>query len=628
MQYKIAQVIGLNSDQEAAQVISSSKEGKDLFIGALQIVCDDAFTRGRQILNESMDLYFEADGTVASKLTSAFGQLKTKLGDIDHPNILLAAVSGKVLYVLREGEFAVYLKRGEKISSLLTVAQSNQLISGFLQEGDRVLVATISLSNLLGDDLKGSLNVGLNEWEEDVTIRISTSSLESQGLAGLLLDSQSEQEAKKPKQSNDYIPETEAKSKIGFGGILGKLRIPFFRKAKSDNSTDVIDSEDKPEETINKRKIRLSALFPQSGRIRLVLGICLIAVTIGGVAFQYKKNQDLEKSKAFNQLITQAKEELSAAEGLKTLNPNEAKSKLESAKTMVDKALAIQPTAAEGLTLKKTIAENGDKILQQFAASSFPIFLDLDLVKTGLNAKQLSLSDGNILTLDPTSKTLISINTEKKSTKILAGEQQLGNGIFASINDSFAFVYSADKGIVKVDITNQKATNIAKTDKALTKVADIAGFASNIYLLEQTDNMIWKYIATSTGYADKREYFAKSVKADLAGSVRMQIESSIYVLKEGGEILRFTKGAADTFSYSGLDKPISSPKSFYVSSDTESLYILDSGNSRLVVLDKKGVYKAQYQGDKFATATDLVVDEKGKKVYLLDGSKIYQTDLK
>ncbi|MDP3733226.1 MAG: hypothetical protein Q8Q91_01675, partial [Candidatus Daviesbacteria bacterium] len=70
------------------------------------------------------------------------------------------------------------------------------------------------------------------------------------------------------------------------------------------------------------------------------------------------------------------------------------------------------------------------------------------------------------------------------------------------------------------------------------------------------------------------------------------------------------------------------PKSFFVSSDTDNLYLLDSGNSRLLVLTKLGAYKVQYQSERLGGFSDLVVDEKGKKVYLLDGSKIYTMDLK
>ena len=126
-----------------------------------------------------------------------------------------------------------------------------------------------------------------------------------------------------------------------------------------------------------------------------------------------------------------------------------------------------------------------------------------------------------------------------------------------------SFIYSKDKGVLKIDTTNSKLSTVAKTDDDWGEVTDIYGFAGNIYLLDQTSNQIWKYLPTSGGYSDKREYLSKGTKVDFSSALRMQIESSIYVLKEGGEILRFTKGVADNFSLSGLDKGVKSPKSFF-----------------------------------------------------------------
>src|SRR5207249_1622549 len=101
------------------------------------------------------------------------------------------------------------------------------------------------------------------------------------------------------------------------------------------------------------------------------------------------------------------------------------------------------------------------------------------------------------------------------------------------------FIYSKDKGVLRVDTTNQKVTSVTKTDKEWGNVADIYGFGSNIYLLDTGRNQIWKYLPTSEGYSDKREYLTKDTKADFSSFLRMQIESSVYILKKGGEILRF-----------------------------------------------------------------------------------------
>ena len=331
---------------------------------------------------------------------------------------------------------------------------------------------------------------------------------------------------------------------------------------------------------------------------------------------------------SFKQILQQAQDDFNGAKGIASLNAAEAKNKLDSAKDKLNQALSLKPNDETAQNLKKQIESESSSILLQSSVSDFPIFLDMDLVKKDFRATQLSLSNGKLLLLDPAVKTLATIDIAKKSNQILAGEEQLGEADNASLNGGLAFVFSKDKGILKIDITNQKISTAAKKDSDLGEIKDIYGFGGNIYLLELEGNMIWKYTATSSGYSDKREYLSKEVKADFSSAIRMQIESSIYILKKDGEMLRFTRGDKDNFSYGGLDKGVKDPKSFFVSSDTDNLYILDSGNSRLLILTKTGSYKGQITGNGFAQASDLVVDEKEKKVYLLDGSKIFAVDLK
>jgi len=55
---------------------------------------------------------------------------------------------------------------------------------------------------------------------------------------------------------------------------------------------------------------------------------------------------------------------------------------------------------------------------------------------------------------------------------------------------------------------------------------------------------------------------------------------------------------------------------------------LDNGNSRIVVLDKNGSYKSQYQTSIIKNTKDFEVIEGGKKIFILSQNKIYQIDLK
>lgn len=594
MRFNVAQVIGLNTDQKAAQVISSGQDSENIFLAVVNLTCDDAFTKGRQVLSETSDLYLETEGSPADKINATFKQIAEKLKtECDSFDLCMAVISGKILYLVSEGKIEVFLKRDGKMSSLLSLGAPSQLISGFLQDGDKVLFATSTLITFLGEDLDKTLDLSTEIFEEEVSSKIAATNLEGDNLAGLLLN------LKEESVNIPNLPETPNEP---------VLEDKFFNKTK------LLDL--------------IKKYFPKSGRAKLFLGGILIVVILIGIGFKYKDSQDRQNLSVFNQALQKARDDYGSAQALQALNASEAKNKLDSAKDSINKAIALKPKNQEALNLKKQIEDNAGSILQQFTTANFPVFLDLDLVKKNFRAEKMSLSGKNILLLDPATKTLVTINLDKKSNQILAGSEQLGDATYASINGGLSFVYSKDKGIIRIDTSNQKKVTVSKKDESLGNISDIYGFSGNVYLLDSASQKIWKYLPTTDGYSDKREYLSKDTKADFTSSLRMQIESSIYVLKKGGEILRFTKGDKDNFSLGGLDKGVKDPKSFFVSSDTDNLYLLDSGNSRLLTLTKTGQFKSQYQGDKFASASDLVVDEKGKKVYLLEGSKIYSTDLK
>jgi len=49
---------------------------------------------------------------------------------------------------------------------------------------------------------------------------------------------------------------------------------------------------------------------------------------------------------------------------------------------------------------------------------------------------------------------------------------------------------------------------------------------------------------------------------------------------------------------------------------------------RIVVFDKTGSYKSQYQATVIGNAKDFDVLEKDKKVFILSSGKVYEIDLK
>ncbi len=151
-------------------------------------------------------------------------------------------------------------------------------------------------------------------------------------------------------------------------------------------------------------------------------------------------------------------------------------------------------------------------------------------------------------------------------------------------------------------------------------------YLTNFYLLD-TKAGVLKFSPSGSTFA-KSTYFATGVSPDLSSAKTIAIDGSIWILESNGTILKFTKGKQDTFALSGLDNILSSPTQLITNVDDDNIYILDNGNSRIVVVDKTGKYVTQYVTGILKKATQLVVDEKNKTALFLANGNIYQITLK
>lgn len=596
---EVAKVVGLNSDAQASQVLVDIPQEGPAFFAIVSTTCDDAFTRSRQALLSAEDVYHQSSDDISYRLQQSLDAIKNELKDTQYMEALIAATSEGAFYLIHYiqsgiGENAQDLLtatavRDGKPFNLLSLAPAGQLISGFLNPSDRVILATYSLEQVLGGEFSKIHTWPTEVLEDEITSRLPQAHVDP--VAVIVLTETPLLNLDKPEVSNQ-------------SRRSGELTLKLLKKVA----------------TLFQRAI------PHSGAGAAILGISLLLIILIGIGISFKHSKDTARNSRIDSYLKAGADSLGQAQSFKDLNFEQSLKALEDARKNIGLALKEDSKNKGALDLNKTLEGALPDILKIHTAFDLPLWLDLSLVKQGYYADRLSLSVGNILILDSTQKSLIQIDAKKKAHQILAGGDKLGEARYASLNGELALVFSEDKGIIKFSSSNKE--QVVKKDESWGQIVDIYGFGSNIYLLDEAKGEIYKYLPTATGYSEARQYLKKDTKADFSNALRMQIESSVYILKKGGEILRFTQGAADHFALSGLDKNLSSPKSFFVSSDTDKLYLLDSGNKRLLVLDKKGAYVSQYLSDRFADMLDLVVDEKGKKVYLLDGTKIYQMDLK
>lgn len=594
---RFTRVIAGNSDLLTAQAFVF--QNPELTLAFLVTASgEDVFTQVRLTATMIEEQFFTSSDLIPARLEKLYQIAQEQLKDYQDLQIEFFIWQENLLYISSHGNHHAFLLRDNQLTHLTPQDGNSQLISGHLKVGDRLLFITNSFSELEDQEaLKKLLETPLEQFDDEVdsiwrrSQQITTP--QKQPIAAILVDYHGDQ-----------------------------LEIPASNLEKPSASQKTTPS------IIILALSGILRLVPKSLKARIAILLILILLASIPVGFSLINRNKTQKTDQINTIIADARDKLNQAEAAKDSDPNLAKQKLDEAKKSIDEALTQAPQNTDAKNLKKQIDQQSPAILKIFNVIDFPTFLTLDLIKPGFQAKRMSNSLGKILMLDDSKKTLVLIELASKTNQILAGADQLGQAQAASLNGDFAFVYSTDKGIVRVDTKNQKSAVAVKPDSEWGKIIDIYGFGGNIYILDILKNQIWKYIPAASSYSDKNPYFKDTKGIDFSNAKKMEIDSSIWILSSGNEIKKYTQGVQDNFSVQGLDKNLSSVNSFYVSDAVDNIYLLDSGNSRLIVLDKKGQYKSQYQGDKFKTADDLVVDEQAKKIYLLESNKIYQVDLK
>lgn len=563
---KFAKAVSANTDLLTAQSFVFRSQLAILISGS----GDDVFVKVRQTTALTEEQFFSSEGPTSLKIQSTVQFLQDQLKDISQLQILLIFFHENVLYLQNMGEHKAFIYRDGKISELTSQVSSGKLISGFIKEGDRLLFISSRLTPISSRlTLISSKPAQDGEDKKEEEWDFGTVS----GFIKAGLDNFSDEIEAFLQENGDPVP-------------LAAIIVENTKQEVQHETFDVprkfnllpknnlfVGLNEKILPVIVSFIVRTISFLKTKKKITL---ICIIALVLFAGAFIFFKNRPSRNETA-----------------------------------------SIEPQKLEE---KKT-----DPSIKNI--SEWPLFLSLDLIKDNFSPKKLSFSIKKLLLLDSIEKTLVVVDTEKKTNEILAGNQQLGEASSTSLNGQTAFVYSEDKGIVRVDIASKKAVVIIKPDNTWGQIVDIFGFSGNIYLLDKTENQVWKYVPVPSGYSDKFLYLKQSGKVDFLGSTRLQIDYSVWVLKQGPEILKFTGGASDFFSPEGLDKPIGESKSFFVTEEEDAVYILDPENSRIVILQKNGRYRSQLIGEKFKTADDFVVDEESKKLYLLEGNKIYQIEL-
>ena len=256
---------------------------------------------------------------------------------------------------------------------------------------------------------------------------------------------------------------------------------------------------------------------------------------------------------------------------------------------------------------------------------------EFDAAGVGVAANPMAVRDEQEFVIDATTGRLVQFATAKNGTTVLRRGDVVGT---VTVGEPVAVVNRA-LGVLVIDNRHNVFTlqpdqsprllSIVGTDQWKKPVA-FSHYGNNLYVLDPGANKIFKYQATAGGfevapysYVDPREGI------DLSQAVSLAIDGDVYVLLADGTVIRLRGGRKESFTINGLEGEAFKPTRILTSAGTESLYLVDASNRRIMEIDKRkansGTFVRQFRyagsDDFFADIRDIWISETDGKLIVL-----------
>jgi hypothetical protein len=547
---------------------------------------------GKEVLTTLEQEFFTLETKDLESIKAAVLTTSQKIPEGINCSFVIAALTNNILYLYILGNGRASLKRDGKLGNLIEASDqksdSLKTASGYLQDNDIIVLQTKQFSEVISAGTLSEFMDDLPPSEIAENLAPLVHEKEEAGAAAIIAHYKVPvaKDLAEPLQEQEAEPEIEEKT---VEDEQNSSESPFYSPTVRRKS-DLLDKIKPLTSLFSKLGSPQNFGLSHARKIILTIVIIILVVFVGSVFFAINKQQSEKTKSAFQAIYPQALKQYNDGEGLVELNQNLARDSFQQAQQILNGGKDKLPKNSPE---EKQVLDLLNKVNAALSASSGV---------TNTQAKEVPAS---------TSQYLLA--------------ETANDGLYFTEDASHIYgLTQTQVYTLNLDGTNKKS--IITNSNDWKQPGGLSTYNGNVYVLDKGQNQILKFVSADSGFG-KANYFS-ATSPDLSKTVSMAIDSSIYILTADGSISKFTKGAADTFTIAGLDAPLTSPTRIYTNLTDNNVYVLDNGNSRIVVFDKSGNYKNQYQAAVLKTAKDFEVLEKDKKIYVLSGDKVYEVDLK
>ena len=589
-------------------------------------VDENLSTLGKDVISTLESEFFPLEKKDLESIKEAINTTISKVKEDVKLSIVVCFLYDNILYLYAAGGGKAVLKRDEKIGTVIDSDEGREVksASGYVQDKDFIVlqtqpflrtVATPTLASALDrstpeevseelaphvhEKTEGGASAVILNYKQASSGVAATEEVAEDEVINPASDELGENEEKgeeisdntkpAPENTPEDIPVSENVSEVTKPQDLDqKTETPPLQNQPEQKTTDQIPPTYLADQKSRRKmpKIGLGKLKGLSKRKLILLAgiILIIIVIIAGFFLFFNKGSN---SGQFDEIY------------------NEANNKFEECQSLQD--------------LNATLAEENCKQAQQILIQNQNTFPDGSDEDNQIEALLVQVNNA-LGSSGTSSSSSTATEVDKSQSQLLSVQIDNPNSDYFTQNEDFIYFINGN-GVARLDKGNSQEEDII--DESWDEAGGIGIFGSNVYVLDKTNNIL-KFVPSGSEFTES-DYITSDV--DLTKSVAMGIDGSIYVLNGDGSIQKFTRGAEDDFSVSGLEKPMSSPTRIVTGEDFENIYVLDKGNSRIVVLDKDGSFIKAYSADILKNARDIDPQEAEGAIFVLSNDKVYKIDL-
>lgn len=364
----------------------------------------------------------------------------------------------------------------------------------------------------------------------------------------------------------------------------------------------------------------------------LVLGLITTVFLVITLFNAFKQQQEKDKIK-----ILQTNAEKFYKSSLETLKINDiptSRKYLSNAVKYVDKVLNLEEDNEKAIKLKENIQDRLDQIDGIVRVKNPQPLADLQTIDKNIkNPNTLLRLDQTLYILDPSTEKILSYSLlNNKLQELLKLPKQAESVLSVDIIEDAIYLYSQNDNVNAFDTQTERLRAVTVSFGGTWKNAEkIYAYNNKLYFLDLPQDQIWRYQPNADSFAPATRYFENTV-VSLTGTVDLGIDGDVYILKNDGQLTRYTqiRKPDTTFSVANVTPPLEKPSAlFVVEGQNNHIFIADPPNKRIVEINKVGHFQQQYvfDGNEITSITDIVVDNAKDALYFLSGTKIYKIDL-